>query len=371
MLKAWAPAVTVWSCLVLLPFGRLVEVPVLAMAAAGIVLLVRRGRTLLAGSGFRIFSLVFLLAWIPILVSLPDAVNPQRTLVVGINHLRFYFAGVFMLHALGNPAAQERFLRLAAWLLGFWMLDALVQFAFGADVFGRGPSPLGLSGIFGPEGRHFAIFAALFTPLLFEHARRCWPGWLQLIVFAVTVFVIMSGGTRAAWVSLLCIIAAYVILFWIRRRNLPLKPLTLCLALALAATALGYRFSEPVRQRLDQSISELENPFRSGTLDHRAWIWRGGVNMFLSNPLNGVGARGFRYAYADYADAGDPYLTAEPPTHSHHMLMEVATETGLIGLAGLLALIGTLARAGWRAPPVAQRHMLPFGLALAAAYFPL
>lgn len=96
--------------------------------------------------------------------------------------------------------------------------------------------------------------------------------------------------------------------------------------------------------------------------------------MFTAHPVNGVGARGFRYAFADYADKNDPYLAQDPPvnpTHSHHMIMEVATETGLIGLSGFLALIYLLARFGWRATSNTQRHMLPFALVLSAAYFPL
>lgn len=352
----------------------MVEVPVLAMAVAGLWLLVRHGKQFLTLGVFRVFTIVFLLAWVPILISLIDAVNPERTLVVAVNHLRFFFAGIFMLHALGDRLAQNRFLTLSAWLLGFWVVDALVQSAIGVDLVGRAPSTTGLSGIFGFDGKHFATFLAIFSPLLFEHARRCWPVWVQVLTFVATTFVIISAGSRAAWVAFLCVIAAYAILFWARRRKFPWKPVSLCLVLGVAIGTLGYQVSRPFQLRVDQTFTEMKRPFQIGSLSHRAWIWRGGWNMFRAHPVNGVGARGFRYAYAEYADANDPYLAGVPPilpTHSHQMLLEVATETGLIGLAGLFALIGVLVHAGWRASARAQRYMLPFALALTAVYFPL
>lgn len=375
--------VIAWSCIALLPFGRTVEVPVLAMAAAGIYLFVRRGKQLSANRIFRIFTAIFLLAWIPVLISLIDAINPQRTLVIGVNHLRFYFAGIFMLYTLGNETAQRRFLTLAAWLLAFWVLDALVQFFIGTDVFGRGPWVLGatdeqlvlsLSGIFGPDGSHFAVFMAIFSPLLWEHARRHWSVWIQIAVFLATVFVVISAGSRAAWVIILCVIATYAFLFWFRRRAFPWKLVLLSLVLGLATSTIGYNISQSLRYRVDQTLVEVKKPFQTGNLGHRAWIWRGGWNMFLAHPVNGVGARGFRYAFTDYADGNDPYLARVPPvrpTHSHQMLLEVATETGLIGVAGLIALIVVLVRVGWRANAGAQRCMLPFALALTAVYFPL
>ena len=111
---AWAPVLLIWSCLVLLPFGRLVEVPVLCMAAAGIVIAVRHRAALASMSPMRTFALVFLAMWLPIVLSLPDAVNPQRTLFVVINHLRFAFSGVFIVWTLARAAAAARLLELCS-----------------------------------------------------------------------------------------------------------------------------------------------------------------------------------------------------------------------------------------------------------------
>ena len=91
---AWMPVLLVWSCLLVLPFGRAVEVPVLCMTAAGILLMVRHRSGLLELPGLRTFALVFAAMWLPMALSLPDAVNHERTTVVVVNHLRFAFSGV-------------------------------------------------------------------------------------------------------------------------------------------------------------------------------------------------------------------------------------------------------------------------------------
>ncbi len=60
----------VWACLLVLPIGRVVEVPVMLMAIAGLYLLFKHWQSWRHNPAFKLFAGVFLLAWIPILVSL-------------------------------------------------------------------------------------------------------------------------------------------------------------------------------------------------------------------------------------------------------------------------------------------------------------
>ena len=111
----------IWACLLVLPIGRVVEVPVMLMAIAGLYLLIRHWQSWRQNPAFKLFAGVFLLAWIPILVSLLDAVRPQSTATISVNHLRFAFSGVFILHVLSSPEGHRRFLSLCGWLLLFWV----------------------------------------------------------------------------------------------------------------------------------------------------------------------------------------------------------------------------------------------------------
>jgi O-antigen ligase len=59
------------------------------------------------------------------------------------------------------------------------------------------------------------------------------------------------------------------------------------------------------------------------------------------------------------------------PYHSHHLWLEILSESGIIGAAGLAALLILLVMAGVRAPTRVQRCMLPYALCLLVAFFPV
>ena len=66
-------------------------------------------------------------------------------------------------------------------------------------------------------------------------------------------------------------------------------------------------------------------------------IWKVAVRVAEDHWINGIGPRGFRYIYPQYGGKDDPFLAVNPtvgPNHPHQLLLEIATETGLIGLIG-------------------------------------
>ena len=70
---------------------------------------------------------------------------------------------------------------------------------------------------------------------------------------------------------------------------------------------------------------------------HRLPIWNTAVSMFRDNWINGVGPRGFRYAYRHYARPDDFWVNLggiQPTTQPHQIILEVLAETGLIGCLG-------------------------------------
>ena len=56
--------------------------------------------------------------------------------------------------------------------------------------------------------------------------------------------------------------------------------------------------------------------------------------------------------------------------HSHHLLVEIASETGLIGICGLVLALTLLVREAWRAQHAVRARVAPYGIALCAAFFP-
>jgi O-antigen ligase len=366
----------VWSCLLVLPIGRLVEVPVMMMAVAGLYLLFKHWQRWRHNKALKVFGVAFLLAWIPILISLVDAVRPQSTAMMSVNHLRFALSGIFILHVLSTPEAHRRFLALCAWVLLFWVVDGMLQVIVGRDLFGFAILlPGRINALFGDEGLVYGILTAVLCPLLWEHAARRWSRWQAVAVVIATVIVILAAGARSAWITVLAILLAYGILLWRRRRHFASPTVAIMVIAGVLCVAAFWAGSERVASRLDSAIGALTGSTATmqDAVGHRLWIWRGALNMIEANPINGVGAGGFRYAFPAYAAQGDPFVNADPPVspfHSHQLWLETLSESGAVGALGLLALLLFLLMVGVRAPAATRRVMLPYALCLLAAYFP-
>jgi O-antigen ligase len=189
------------------------------------------------------------------------------------------------------------------------------------------------------------------------------------------VIVILAAGARSAWITVIVILLAYGVLLWRRRRPFPLPLFAVVLAGAVFSVAALWAGSERFANRQDNAVGAFtgSTTIKEDAIGHRLWIWRGAANMIAANPLNGVGARGFRYAFPAYAAEGDPFINANPPInpfHSHQLWLEILSESGIVGALGLFVLLTVLLVAEIRAPAQTRRIMLPYALCLLAAYFP-
>lgn len=366
----------IWSCLLALPFGRIVEIPVLLMAFSGLVLTLRRWPDWRGDGRIRLFLAVFAVSWMPIVISFVDAVNMPKTGEIALNHLRFLFSGLFIIHVLRTSAARDLMLLLIGWLLAFWVIDALVQYWVGVDLLGREAFPGRLSAPFGSGNTKFGLTLAVFLPVLWELMRRRYGNIALVIVSLVTVMVVFLSGQRSAWITVAAAAGTYALCLsvWIKALS-PRALAALCIGAVLYVTGT-YHFSEKFETGIDRAVAAFQGAASAekSSIVHRFWIWKGAWVMFADNPLNGVGARGFRYAFENYAADNDPYLQGDNPVvplHSHQLVIEIAAETGLLGLIGLALLAFLLIRAAARAPPSGRTAILPYVACVAAAYFPL
>lgn len=180
--------------------------------------------------------------------------------------------------------------------------------------------------------------------------------------------VILLAGARAAWLTY------GLVLLWSGWRLLGWKRLLGVFALGVVLLAAAAMLSPPVAERLDRTTAALTG--NAEGVDHalsgRTRIWSAALCMVRTHPINGVGARGFRDAFAACDDeAGE--LAAwgmGPALHAHQIVLEVLSETGLVGL--LFWLIGAaMAWRAWRyAGRRARERARPAMLALVVTVFP-
>ena len=387
----WAPA-WVLTFVALWPAPGYAEGVMVLGALAAIVRLLlgrfRGGTRLLSGGAWALTSALFAAYWLPQAISAIDAVDMPRALREAAVDLRYLPFLWLVAAAVANAHARRTTFNGLAIIVAIWTLDALAQVVFGTSplfwgldqlkqlVSGRPMCTLEqvagidrLSGFLGPCNRKLGMVMASLSPfLLFAAARRLETlGWL-LAAGAVGIVVLLAGA-RAAWITYaLVLVASGWRLLGLRRM------LGVLAAGALVLTLLAVS-STQVRDRIMLTTQALDAD-ESGVdtaLSGRAQIWSAAVCMVMQHPINGVGARGFREAYpaCDREPGQRPEWGQGPAFHAHQIVLEILSETGIIGL--LLWLAGAaLAIRAWRyATPQAKERARPAMLALAVTVFPL
>lgn len=319
------------------------------------------------GRWFHWYVGLFACLWIPILLSVPDAESMSAATTVAARYLIYLFAGYLWITRFGRIGKPRPLLAGAFVVLLFWSLDGAFQLATGVNLFGNQVFGAGrLTGMFGPR---LGFVLAIFSPLFF-HAVRTFGAkspmlWLSLVPYLV---VILFGGSRVSWMLLVVGTASYLGLLWAMRVKLGSRAVAVRLLLISAICVVAVLQTDWLKTRFTALSGLMSDDY--ATLNYavanRLEHWRTSVRMFQQNPINGIGAKGFRDAYLRYSEGDDT-----PRGQPHMFFLEVAAETGGVGLIGYLAffaiVLGKL-RALWR-----QGHFdaIPWGITLLLAAFPL
>jgi putative inorganic carbon (HCO3(-)) transporter len=193
-------------------------------------------------------------------------------------------------------------------------------------------------------GGMLAALLPLACAPLFSHRRR------EQILGAVTLgpmllalFVLQARG---AWFALLGGLAVGAAMY--RRWLLPAIPLLL-IALLYANQQMGGESA------LSEMIFGKIGTVTGGTLQERVGMWSQAVELLRARPLTGIGMGAYEFV-APYAP---PYSPQEPGMvfpHAHNVFLQVALDTGIVGLLGF---VGVLALAFWEAGRAHTRNIAP------------
>lgn len=367
------PLLVVVSVIVLLPVGRASELPLLIGAIAGIVL-VARGRLPISDPAVQLGSLLFACYWIPALLSAPMAVEPGKTWASVAAMLRFLPFLWFVAWALAGVSRAASAVTATGAVVALWVLDAYVQTAFGFGLGGSAESER-VSGIFGADNLKLGPVLATLSPFLLVAAGTRFGRVGMALAAAAMVVPVLLAGSRAAWLmyALVCVVFIWREARSARRIALVLAGMALFVAV-IAGVAL--RDSERFDARIERSLRALDGS--AAAIDEasagRLRIWHAALGMGLSHPLTGVGVRGFRHAYAEYAVPGDGFVDPKSglgAAHAHQILLEAFSETGIVGVLGWFAAAVLAARAWRRAGPEARQRAIAPATALLAMCFPV
>jgi len=263
--------------------------------------------------------------------------------------------------------------RGVAVILVFWLIDAWIQAATGWSLGGPAEAER-LSGIFGAGNLKLGPALASLSAFLLWIARERWGRRGLAVAVVVLLGPILLAGSRASWLVFGLVVLAFV---WRdTRRPLPFVLAGLAaLLLGVAAAGLAWRESGAFQARVQRTLLVLRGSPQDldEALAGRLRIWTTSAAMIAAHPANGVGVRGFRNAYAAYAGPGDAFIADDGTgaAHAHQLVLEILTETGVIGLALWLIAAAAAIRAWWRASGAARERAFAPAVALAATCFPL
>lgn len=95
-----------------------------------------------------------------------------------------------------------------------------------------------------------------------------------------------------------------------------------------------------LRPQVREMVAHIVNFVHAPSMQERYLGWQSSYLMFLDNPIFGVGPK-------CYMEARDKYQVPAGFGQAHNMILHVACEMGLLGVAGLLLWIGSYARFIW------------------------
>jgi putative inorganic carbon (hco3(-)) transporter len=261
----------------------------------------------------------------------------------GLGKLTLYLLFfAFMARVLRSP-------RVRSWVIGVFLHVALVvsiyglrQLFFGADATATWVDPTSPTAqtvrVYSFLGNPNLLAAYLIPASAFSIAaifawQKLMPKILAIVMTVINLTCLFQTQSRGGWIGLaLMLLVFFVLLVYWWSPHLPrfwrVSALPIMFGGLATVVVLGFLFVKPFQYRVLSIFAgsgDSSNAFRIN-------VWRASFNMFLDHPMIGIGPGDgvFKKVYARYQQARFSALSA------YSILLEIAVETGVIGLTAFL-----------------------------------
>jgi len=190
------------------------------------------------------------------------------------------------------------------------------------------------------QPNHFANFLALgLISLGLLYARSGMRIWLAALLAMPMLFVLVLSGSRSSWLYLLFVLGLAFV--W-QRRDRALRPLMhYSLMLVLGFGLMHLVVQIPWLEGAGGSVTTMERLLgenASGLI--RAHLWKEGTLIFFQYPFMGAGFGQFAYEHFLLSSELRNPAMAGLYNNAHNIVMQIAAEGGLVGLAILFVTLG-------------------------------
>ncbi len=303
------------------------------------------------------------------------------------------FMGVILLSTLGSASLQHSLKELIKWaevlallvlvsteMRGRWQraligvvlgtgalaaLQGIYQFLFQVGpesfvLFGRFMRAFGTFEQPNPFGGYLGltlplalgILAAAILPSM-PRANRWWVLWAAGCGGLMLAALVMTWS-RGAWLGLAAAVGVMILTMVARRGRAALWATVLAVVVSYGLLAGGVarippsiveRFSDLVPFAGVTDVRGVEVTDANFAVVERMAHWQAALAMWTDHPWLGVGIGNYEVAYGEYALP----LWSDPLGHAHNYYLNIAAESGVLGLAAYLLLWGTALALAWRA----------------------
>jgi putative inorganic carbon (hco3(-)) transporter len=236
-------------------------------------------------------------------------------------------------------------------LLGFLFAGAVIEafIGLGQFVLGIGPEAFAIGHFMRAFGTFeqpnpYAGYLGMLIPmavgfLLARPAPRARNAVLAVLMLAVAG--VTASLSRGAWMGIGLAICVMMV-FWSQRSRLVLATGALA-STPLAALAFMNLLPPEISNRLATAVDyfrfidprqEVLTPDNWAVIE-RVAHWQAALDMIAAHPLLGVGAGNYPAVYEQYMVQG----WSEPLGHAHNFYLNIAAETGMLGLFAYLAVL--------------------------------
>lgn len=152
-------------------------------------------------------------------------------------------------------------------------------------------------------------------------------------------YVSLLTGARGGWIAIPIIVIAWIFISSADTKT-ALSRLAISMSIMLLGVALGYHFLEVVELRIDAAMYDLTSANSDTSLGIRFQLWGAAFNLFMQNPIFGVGSEGFILAMDGLASSGMITQVAaeigKGEVHSYYFA--TLAKFGAVGIISLLLL---------------------------------
>lgn len=299
------------------------------MVVVSLLTLISNREAVLSTKGMKKAAMLFACIAVPGLISLLFSVNLDRSVSAVFRFAAYALGAWVVLSVRIEEGDAKRIMSFLGILLVAWAVDGFVQLLTGVSLLGDPLVELGEEGaiVTGSLQLGYGATLAILSPFFLEALRRAGGMGVGILSLPVYAAVVMSGHQSSAVLALVGL-AGWAMLALRNKEVGAKRQVTGFVISAIIGLLLGVYLSVVTGQ-----VSTLaEAPPRYQSFLYQPQLWELSWQAFKEHWLTGVGMRGFG-TYAMAADAITIPGIAKT-WHSHLTILEVISETGLIGLIG-------------------------------------